>query len=113
VPGQIGAQADVAPEDSGVASGLINTSQQIGGAIGVAVAMTIATTSTGNYVQDHAGTNAFNDAALVHGFGIALWVFAAVAAVAAVVTALVIESKPPLPEQTDQPDTTEAFVPAA
>jgi len=75
--------------------------------------MTIATTYTGNYVEDHAGTNALSDAALVHGFGIALWVFAAAAAVGAVVTALVIESKPTLSDQADQPEGTEVFVPAA
>src|ERR1051325_2938730 len=44
VPMSIGALTGVAAEDAGVASGLINTSQQIGGAIGVAAATDIATT---------------------------------------------------------------------
>src|SRR5438094_6035964 len=44
VPVTIAALAQVAPEDAGLASGLLNTSQQIGGAIGVAMVTTIFTT---------------------------------------------------------------------
>ena len=43
IPMSIGALTGVRPADAGIASGLINTSQQIGGAIGVAAATTIAT----------------------------------------------------------------------
>src|SRR5207237_6722272 len=46
VPVTIAALAQVAPEDAGLASGLINTNQQIGGAIGVAVASTIFSTTS-------------------------------------------------------------------
>ena len=46
VPMSIGGLTGVRPADAGVASGLITTSQQIGGAIGVAAATTIATTYT-------------------------------------------------------------------
>ena len=46
VPMSIGALTGVRPADAGIASGLISTSQQIGGAIGVAAATTIATTFT-------------------------------------------------------------------
>ena len=41
VPVTIAALSQVAPSDAGLASGLINTSQQIGGAIGVAIASTV------------------------------------------------------------------------
>ena len=44
IPVSIGALAGVADHDAGIASGLLNTSQQIGGAIGVAVASTVAAT---------------------------------------------------------------------
>jgi hypothetical protein len=104
VPGQIGAQAGVAPEDAGVASGLINTSQQIGGAIGVAIATTIATTATGTYVEENPGSDALSAAALTHGFEVALWVFAGVAAVAAVLTALVIERTKDQPDVAPDPE---------
>src|SRR5207237_3747155 len=43
VPMSIGALTGVGESDAGIASGLINTNQQIGGAIGVAAAITIAT----------------------------------------------------------------------
>ena len=43
VPVTIAALSQVAPSDAGLASGLINTSQQIGGAIGVAIASTVFT----------------------------------------------------------------------
>src|SRR3989440_147279 len=76
VPMSIGALTGVTQADAGIASGLINTSQQIGGAIGVAVATTIATTFTAHYVDSHAGATAFNGAALTHGFQIAFYALA-------------------------------------
>ena len=94
VPTSIGALTGVRDADAGVASGLINTTQQIGGAIGVAVATTVATTFTSHYVNAHAGTNAFSGAALTHGFQIAFYVLAALAGAGAVLTALLLESRP-------------------
>jgi EmrB/QacA subfamily drug resistance transporter len=98
VPMSIGALTGVSPAEAGIASGLINTNQQIGGAIGVAAATTIATTFTGRYVDAHAGATALGGAALTHGFEIAFYVLAAVAALGALLSALMLESKPPQPE---------------
>src|SRR5438270_1194853 len=98
VPMSIGALTGVRQADAGIASGLINTNQQIGGAIGVAAVTTIATTFTAHYVNAHAGTTAFNGAALTHGFQIAFYVLAATAAVGATLAALLIEPKPRDPE---------------
>jgi MFS family permease len=94
VPMSIGALTSVRQADAGIASGLINTNQQIGGAIGVAAATTIATTFTTHYVNGHVGTNAFSAAALTHGFEIAFYVLAAVAAVGALLAAVMLESNP-------------------
>ena len=47
VPVTIAAVSGISPDDSGLASGLINTSQQIGGALGLAVLATIANTAHG------------------------------------------------------------------
>jgi EmrB/QacA subfamily drug resistance transporter len=94
VPMSIGALSGVRPADAGVASGLVNTSQQIGGAIGVAVATTVATTFTAHYVDGHAGATALSPAALTHGFEIAYYVLAALAVLAALVAAVFVESEP-------------------
>jgi MFS family permease len=94
IPMSIGALTGVRPADAGIASGLINTSQQIGGAVGVAAATTIATTFTNRYVDSHGGISPLSGPALTHGFQIAFYVLAATSAVGAVLAALLIESQP-------------------
>ena len=68
IPMTIGALAGVRHSDAGIASGLINTTQQIGGAIGVAAATTIAATSTSHYLAAHPGAAPAGGHALTHGF---------------------------------------------
>jgi EmrB/QacA subfamily drug resistance transporter len=104
VPMSIGALTGVRQEDAGIASGLINTNQQIGGAIGVAVATTVATTFTSRYVDSHAGVAPFSGAALTHGFEIAFYVLAALAAVGAVLAAILVESKASLEAEDRAPE---------
>jgi EmrB/QacA subfamily drug resistance transporter len=94
IPMSIGALAGVRQSEAGVASGLINTSQQIGGAIGVAIATTIATTFTSHYVHAHPGASPLGATALTHGFTIAFYSLAGIAAVGALVAALLTESTP-------------------
>jgi EmrB/QacA subfamily drug resistance transporter len=94
VPMSIGGLAGVRPADAGVASGLINTTQQIGGAIGVAIATTIATTLTAHFVSAHAGSSATGGAALTHGFQGAFYVLAGIAAAGALFSALLLEQRP-------------------
>jgi EmrB/QacA subfamily drug resistance transporter len=102
VPRTIGALAGVRPADAGVASGLLNTGQQIGGAIGVAAATTIATTSTSDFLGSHPGAAA--GAALTHGFASAFWVLAGIAALGAVASALVVESRPAMAPAEPEPE---------
>ena len=52
VPVSIAALAGIPPREAGLASGLINTSQQIGGALGVAILTTVATTHTDTLLAD-------------------------------------------------------------
>jgi EmrB/QacA subfamily drug resistance transporter len=61
VPVTIGAVAGTKPHEAGLASGLINTSQQVGGALGVAVLSTVAFANVGQFRPD--------PAALTQGFG--------------------------------------------
>jgi MFS family permease len=70
IPVSIGALAGVTERNAGVASGLIDTSQQIGGAIGIAVASTIAAAHSRVLL----GQGRAAAVALTGGFHWALWV---------------------------------------
>jgi EmrB/QacA subfamily drug resistance transporter len=91
VPMTIAALMGVEQADAGIASGLLNTSQQIGGAVGLAAASTIATTFTARYVDAHPGASPLGAAALTHGFQITFYVLTGLAALAAVLGAVLIE----------------------
>jgi EmrB/QacA subfamily drug resistance transporter len=93
VPMSIGALAGVGKRDAGVASGLLNTSQQIGGAIGVAIATTVATTYTSRFATHH-HVGSFAPSALTHGFVIAFYVLAGISLAGSVLSAALIESVP-------------------
>jgi EmrB/QacA subfamily drug resistance transporter len=86
IPVSIGALAGVVERDAGVASGLLNTSQQLGGAIGVAVASSIAATHFSSLIAG--GHSAA--AALTGGFQWALWICGLTALAAIPVTLLLI-----------------------
>ena len=70
VPVSIAGLAGVAEQEGGLASGLLNTSQQLGGAIGVAISSTVAATHLAALLDE--GQSA--QAALAGGFRWALWV---------------------------------------
>jgi predicted MFS family arabinose efflux permease len=74
VPITIGGLAGVERSDAGVASGLINTSRQIGGALGIAAVSAIAATATRNYADSTRRGHGLERGALDHGFQTALYV---------------------------------------
>jgi EmrB/QacA subfamily drug resistance transporter len=83
VPVSIAALAGVAEREAGLASGLINTSQQIGGAIGTALASTVFAT----HLKSLAGAARPTIADFAHSYGYAFWplaLFGAAAIVAAI-----------------------------
>jgi EmrB/QacA subfamily drug resistance transporter len=94
VPVTIASLAGVERSDAGVASGLVNTSRQIGGAIGIAAISAIAATSTSNYVDSHPGTVASSAVALHHGLQTALYVLAALLVAAAAIAATLVRPAP-------------------
>jgi EmrB/QacA subfamily drug resistance transporter len=78
IPISIAALAGVSEDRAGLASGLLNTSQQLGGAIGIAIASSVAASHT--QAQLHAGDAV--PAALTGGFQSAFWVLGAIALLA-------------------------------
>jgi EmrB/QacA subfamily drug resistance transporter len=93
VPVMIAGLTGVQPADAGVASGLINTNRQVGGAIGLAVVTTIATTATGNYAHSHA-LSGVSGPALTHGFQVGFYALIGLELLGAVIAAVFVESKP-------------------
>lgn len=88
VPISIAALAGVQPTDAGLASGLINTSQQIGGALGVAVLTTIANNVTGTY--DPRNPTADLPQRLTDGFAAGFWASAGFAVISLIVVLTVL-----------------------
>jgi hypothetical protein len=98
VPLTLGATSGIKPADMGIASALLNTSQQLGGTLGLAVLVTVATTAARNWVTTHGSTAAAAtvsvDAAL-HGYRSAFLVGAAIALIGGVVAIVALRVPAP------------------
>jgi hypothetical protein len=102
VPIQICAFSGVDEAESGLAAGLINTAQEIGGALMVAVLATIAFSHLHSYLHSHpitspAAAGAITATGLTGGFHVALVVAACLVAVALVVTLTLLTPRPEHP----------------
>jgi MFS family permease len=82
----------VQPRDAGVASAMVNTSQQVGGAIGTALLNTIAASATTSYIKDHIAGAASRPQAelvklqgMVHGYSTAIWFAVGILTLAALI----------------------------
>ncbi|MFE7750412.1 MFS transporter [Streptomyces sp. NPDC057428] len=89
----------IQPRDAGVASAMVNTSQQVGGAIGTALLNTIAAGATSAYVADHvAGATdpkLLQLQATVAGFASAIWWAVGILVVAATIAVVLINTGRP------------------
>jgi EmrB/QacA subfamily drug resistance transporter len=85
IPVSIAALAGVGPRDAGLASGLLNTAQQVGGAMGIAIASSVAVSHTTHLLQ----TGHSAAAAYTGGYALAFWVVAGISA-AGIVAALTL-----------------------
>jgi EmrB/QacA subfamily drug resistance transporter len=87
VPVSIAALAGATDKDAGLASGLINTSQQIGGALGLAILTTVATTHTETLLKE--GESA--PQAFTSGYSLAFWAGAGFAAISVLATVFALK----------------------
>jgi MFS family permease len=94
------ALSSAGPSDSGLASGLINTSQQVGGALGLAVLASLSTTRSDSLMSGGDSTAS----ALTSGYQLAFAVGAGLVILAIVLAALLLRS----PEEAVAVETTEA-----
>jgi EmrB/QacA subfamily drug resistance transporter len=89
IPMSIAALAGVGSDEAGLASGLINTTQQIGGALGVAIAATVAFTHTQTLLESgHSAASAATS-----GFALGFWVIAGISAASVVACLLLVRGR--------------------
>jgi hypothetical protein len=98
----------VADADAGVASALVNTTQQVGASLGVALLSTVAGTATANYLTTHGATSVTRAAAIVHGYTMVFAFSAVLLGVGAVAALLLVRAN-----RSDLPATEEVTSPSA
>ena len=86
------ATAGVPNDDAGVASAMVNTSQQIGGAVGTAVLSTIFTSALTRYIGSHPPGPPVQSAAAIHGYTVAFSVACGLFLVGSVITATLLRN---------------------
>lgn len=92
VPMSSTALVGVDPKDAGVASALVNTTQQVGSALGTAFLNTVAASAATTYIASHAKSANAVRVAAVHGYTTAFSVSAILLAVAAIVAVSVVRA---------------------
>jgi EmrB/QacA subfamily drug resistance transporter len=102
-PAMSGATLGVAPTDAGIASAMVNTSQQVGGSIGTALLSTLAASAATGFVDGRRPDPAVLGQAAVHGYTTAFWWAAGIFAVGAVVSAVVFRKGAPRAEPAGEP----------
>jgi EmrB/QacA subfamily drug resistance transporter len=96
------ATAGVPRQDSGVASALVNTMQQVGGSIGIAVLSTIAASETTSYLLAHHISPQAPAIAATHGYTLAFTISAALFGLGAILAILMLPSRKRLEELTSE-----------
>jgi EmrB/QacA subfamily drug resistance transporter len=93
----------VAPADAGVASATVNTMQQVGGSLGTALLSTLSASAASSYLAGNPPSPDLAARAAVHGYTTAFWWGAAIFAIGAVVSALLLRRGASQPQPTAEP----------
>ncbi|MFI5958919.1 DHA2 family efflux MFS transporter permease subunit [Cryptosporangium sp. NPDC051539] len=91
-PAQNAATSGVSADETGVASAMVNTAQQIGGSIGTAVFSSLAASTITNYLAEHPGSTP--QLATIAGYHTVFWIAAAVLVAGAILAAALFRSGP-------------------
>jgi hypothetical protein len=94
-----GATSGVQHEDAGVASAMINTSQQVGGSIGTALLSTLAASAATDYLSSHQPGPLAVAQAQVESYTTSFWWATAIFVAGAVVTAFLMPNTVPAPSE--------------
>jgi EmrB/QacA subfamily drug resistance transporter len=94
-PAMSGATLGVAPSDAGVASAMVNTSQQVGGSIGTALLSTLFSSAITSFADGKARSPQVLAEATMHGYTTAFWWSAGIFVIGAMVCALTLRSGAP------------------
>jgi MFS family permease len=93
VPMTLSATADVPAHEAGLAAGLINTTRQVGGALGLAIMATVASTIASHRVLAHHSA----DSALTSGYRAAFVIAGCAALIGALLASLLPRHTTPIP----------------
>jgi EmrB/QacA subfamily drug resistance transporter len=97
------ATAGVPLVDSGVASALVNTMQQVGGSVGVSILSTVAGSATTSYLLAHHAGALAPAIASTHGYTLAFTISAALLGLGAILALLMLPSRQRLKEMSETP----------
>jgi EmrB/QacA subfamily drug resistance transporter len=79
--------------EAGVASAMVNTSQQVGGSVGTALLSTLFASATASYATAHAGAPGLSNAASIHGYTVAFTWAAGIFSLGLLLALLILPSK--------------------
>ncbi len=80
-------------DEAGVASAMVNTSQQVGGSVGTALLSTFFATSAAAYAANHAPSSGLHEAAMIHGYTTAFWWAAGIFALGLIAAVTILPTK--------------------
>jgi EmrB/QacA subfamily drug resistance transporter len=96
-PGFSTATLNVPTQEAGVASAMVNTSQQVGGSVGTALLSTMFASAVSSYAASHAHAANLTAVSTIHGYTVAFWWAAGIFAVGLLVALVVLPSMRPTP----------------